>query len=282
MSRIVAVHGVNQYDPARGPEEAADRLGAAWARALGHNLPRPLGGNDLAMAYYGDLVHAARPVRGAQGTREDIDQLTPEAVDAVLRWGELLGVSTQEAQGRALAPVRWIADAVARRYGLDHDLVRQFVARFFPDLLAYLHTPARTQVQQRLADAVARQRPRVLIAHSLGSVVAYDTLWQRTDLKVDVLVTIGSPLAMPDVVLPHLQHPGGFRSGSRPPGAAAWINIADPGDLVAVPQPLTDTFRGVTSCLSSGIGAFRMHKAGGYLRSAATAKAVLPYLDRAL
>ncbi|MGK5696105.1 hypothetical protein ACSNOJ_24985 [Streptomyces sp. URMC 128] len=281
MSRIVAVHGVNQYDPARGPDEAADRLGAAWARALGHNLPRPLEDGDLGMAYYGDLMHAARPVRG-QGAGDDIDRFSDEAVDAVLRWGELLGVRTDGAQGRVLAPVRWIADAVARRYGLDHDLVRQFVARFFPDLLAYLHTPARTRVQQRLADAVARRRPRVLIAHSLGSVVAYDTLWQRTDLKVDVLVTIGSPLAMPDVVLPHLQHPRGSRPGSRPPGAAAWINIADPGDLVAVPQPLTDTFQGVTSCLSTGIGAFRMHKAGGYLRSAATAKAVLPYLDRAL
>ncbi|GHC98531.1 hypothetical protein GCM10010313_07500 [Streptomyces violarus] len=279
MSRIVAVHGVNQYDPTRGADAAADRLGAAWARALSHPLPRPLDDGELSMTYYADLLQAARPDQDGQGPGDDMDRLAPEAVDAVLRWGELLGVSTREAQGRVYTPARWIADGVAKRRGFDQELVRRFVARFFPDLLAYQHTPAGTRVRQRLADAIARQEPRVLIAHSLGSVVAYDTLWQYTDLKVDVLVTIGSPLAMPDVVLPYLEHPDDSRAFSRPPGAAAWVNIADPGDLVAVPQPLTDTFRGVAACLSTGIGAFRMHKAGGYLRSAATAKAVLPYLE---
>ncbi|EFL36441.1 conserved hypothetical protein [Streptomyces viridochromogenes DSM 40736] len=279
MSRIVAVHGVNQYDPTRDADAAAARLGAAWARALSHQLPRPLGDGELSMTYYADLLQAVRPAPDGQGPGDDVDGLAPDAVDAVLRWGELLGVSTRDAQGRVLTPVRWVADGVARRHGFDQELVRRFVARFFPDLLAYLHTPAGPRVRQRLADAIARHEPRVLIAHSLGSVVAYDTLWRYTDLKVDVLVTLGSPLAMPDVVLPYLEHPDDSRAFSRPPGAAAWVNIADPGDLIAVPQPLTDTFRGVTSCVSTGIGAFRMHKAGGYLRSAATAKALLPYTD---
>lgn len=279
MSRIVAVHGVNQYDPTRGADTAAARLGAAWARALSQNVPSPLGAGELSMTYYADLLQAAHSAPQSQGPGDDVDRLPPEAVDAVLRWGELLGVSPHEAQGRILTPARWVADGVAKRYGFGHEPVRRFVARFFPDLLAYLHTPARTRVRQRLADALAQHEPRVLIAHSLGSVVAYDTLWQYTDLKVDVLVTLGSPLAMPDVVLPYLQHPDDSRAFSRPPGAAAWVNLADPGDLVAVPQPLTDTFRGVTACVSTGIGAFRMHKAGGYLRSAATAKAVLAYLE---
>ncbi|MBR8638345.1 hypothetical protein KEF29_01125 [Streptomyces tuirus] len=229
MSRIVAVHGVNQYDPTRDADAAAARLGTGWARALSRNLPRPLGDGELSMTYYADLLQTARPAPEGQGPRDDMDRLAPEAVDAVLRWGELLGVSAREVQGRALTPARWVADGVAKRYGFGQEPVRRFVARFFPDLLAYLHTPAGKRVRQRLADAIARQEPRVLIAHSLGTVVAYDTLWEYTDLKVDVLVTMGSPLAMPDVVLPYLRHPDDSRAFSRPPGAAAWVNLADPG-----------------------------------------------------
>lgn len=275
MTRVLAIHGVNQYDPARTPEAAAARLGGVWTRALNDKLPVPLEAADMRLLYYADLLQPTGPA--AQSSGDDLDHMSAEAADAVRRWGELHGVDLNEAQGRALTPARWVADAVARRKGLDQKLVRKFVADHFPELVSYLHSPARAAVQQRLTDAITAEKPRVLIAHSLGSVVAYDTLWRHAQ-EVDVLVTIGSPLAMPDIVFPHLQHTPKNDKGSRPQGVPHWINIADPGDLVAIPQPLTHRFDNVTSNLSAGIGAFSFHQAVSYLKCSTTAKALAPFL----
>ncbi|MFF4010592.1 hypothetical protein [Streptomyces sp. NPDC001717] len=275
MTRILAIHGVNQYDPARTPDAAAARLGAVWHQALNRELPAPVDAVDMRLVYYADLLRPTGPA--AQGATDDLDHLSPEAADAARRWGEAHGLDLNKAQGRVLTPVRWVADAVAQRKGLDSKLVRRFVASFFPELVAYLHSPARQTVQRRLADAISKESPTVLIAHSLGSVVAYDTLWQHAH-KVDVLLTIGSPLAMPDIVFPHLQHKPRSGKGVRPNTVGHWINIADPGDLVAIPQPLTKHFDDVDSNLSSGIGAFSFHKAVSYLKCSATAEALAPFL----
>ncbi|MFE2092234.1 hypothetical protein [Streptomyces sp. NPDC059460] len=48
---------------------------------------------------------------------EDLDHLLPEAADAARRWAEMHGVNLDEAQGRIATPLRWVADAVARRGG---------------------------------------------------------------------------------------------------------------------------------------------------------------------
>jgi pimeloyl-ACP methyl ester carboxylesterase len=143
-----------------------------------------------------------------------------------------------------------------------------------------LHGDGRSSVQQRLADTIEREAPQMVIAHSLGSVVAYDTLWRNPHLQVDVLVTIGSPLAMPDVVFPHLHHDRTGPKGARPPAATAWVNVADPGDVVAIPQPLTDWFDGVTTNVRTGIGAFSTHKAANYLKNRDTAQALQGFLEK--
>ncbi|MBB6547170.1 hypothetical protein [Nonomuraea rubra] len=61
------------------------------------------------------------------------------------------------------------------------------------------------------------------MAHSLGSVVVYEVLWAHPDLRVNRLVTLGSPLGMPGVVFDRLDPAPGQR-GSRPPGVSEWVN----------------------------------------------------------
>ena len=78
----------------------------------------------------------------------------------------------------------------------------------------------------------------VVIAHSLGSVVTYETLWAHPQQRVDLLITLGSPLAMPDVIFDKLHPVPEHRKGQRPPGVRRWINIAEPGDVIAIPRPL--------------------------------------------
>src|SRR5262249_15249766 len=67
----------------------------------------------------------------------------------------------------------------------------------------------RTACITEVATAIQHTRPRIVIAHSLGSAVTYDALWTRPHPDSDLLLTVGSPLAMPDIVYPRLcSHPG--------------------------------------------------------------------------
>ena len=61
------------------------------------------------------------------------------------------------------------------------------------------------------------------------------------------------------------------RKGARPPGVRRWINIADPGDVIAVPRGLAASFTGIAADLTTPIGVFNFHKVTGYLSCTTTA-----------
>lgn len=99
----------------------------------------------------------------------------------------------------------------------------------------FLSGAERNQIQHRLRDALdwsAKNADKtIVIAHSLGSVIAFDALhgWEGAAApgKVAVLSTMGSPLAKRVFV----QHRG--RPSGRPPNAAAWLNFHSPSDPIA-------------------------------------------------
>ena len=78
--------------------------------------------------------------------------------------------------------------------------------------------------------------PRVVNAHSLGSVVTHEAFFDRPRPPIDLLVTVGSPLGMPGVIFERLRPAPADGLGVKPPGATRWVNIADPGDFVAAPD----------------------------------------------
>jgi hypothetical protein len=229
--RIVGVHGVGNHDPARDPAAAAARLATTWAAALDG-----VGQMDLVIAYY---AHHLR--QEAAPSTEDIDLVDEDVVRLVLAWADALGVPDELSHGPATVPLRYLADWVARRFGLDTRLVRWFVAVFFREVATYLaevDAPARVAARNEVAGVIERHRPDIVVAHSLGTVVTYEALAANPHLKVDLLVTLGSPLGMPDVVLERL-HPA---PSGRLPGVRRWVNIADVGDLMAIPRRLGDRF----------------------------------------
>ena len=96
----------------------------------------------------------------------------------------------------------------------------------------------------------------------------------------DLLLTLGSPLGMPDVVFPRLDPstaPTGW--GQRPPGVRTWINISDAGDLIAIPRHLAQRFRDIEHDLGTTIHAFDFHKVVNYLRNPTTIEALRPHLQ---
>lgn len=95
---------------------------------------------------------------------------------------------------------------------------------------------------QRL-DPVA---PVLLIGHSLGSVIAWDVLWQLSHeqpapCRVDLFLTIGSPLGTRYVQRRLL---GSREKGRRryPVNIRRWINVTSVGDLLAVDPKLRSDF----------------------------------------
>ncbi|MYS85626.1 hypothetical protein [Embleya scabrispora] len=184
------------------------------------------------------------------------------------------------AQGRLTVPLRQAAQAVAVRFRLDGRLTHLFMSLFVREVTTYLREadgPARIGAREEVAACIAAHRPRVVIAHSLGTVVTYEALHAHPELELDLLVTLGSPPALPHAVF-HRLRPTPDGTGSRPPGVRRWVNVADHGDPVAIPRPFTAYFPEVDLDLAESIGLFAFHPATNYLGSAAVAAAVAPYL----
>lgn len=89
-------------------------------------------------------------------------------------------------------------------------------------------------------------RPILLIAHSMGSVIAYDALWEMTQnardhLRIDRLLSLGSPLGQN-----YLQKRifGHERSGKAryPDNIRRWTNLSAVGELTAIDRVLKNDF----------------------------------------
>ncbi|MFJ3639541.1 serine peptidase [Streptomyces sp. NPDC090108] len=272
-SRVLGVHGIGNLQPGLDGPAAAARLAGWWSGALAARLPGAP--PAVEMAYY---AHHLRSVEEMPQGADGLDALPGHGRRDALRWGELLGAGDYIAQGRLTAPLRALVSWVAGAYGLDHRLAGLFVAAFFTEVGTYFTQPERrTAAVGEVARALRRTRPRVVIAHSLGSVVTYDALWTHAHPDVELLLTVGSPLAMPDIVYDRLlPHPGPRR---LPPGVRRWVNVSDPGDIVAVPpRGVSARFEQVTADLSDSIGVFDFHRATKYLGCAAVAGVLAAYL----
>lgn len=115
------------------------------------------------------------------------------------------------------------------------------------------------------ADAAIDLARQWAAALGVGSVATYEALWAYPRLAVELLITVGSPLAMPDRIFPRLQPAPIDNQGDRPPGARRWVNIPDPADLVALPRQLGTRFQRVASDLEAPAGPLFTHKASAYL-----------------
>lgn len=51
----------------------------------------------------------------------------------------------------------------------------------------------------------ARLRRRIVIAHSLSKVAAYEALWTTPDHSIDLFITPGSPLGLDGVIVDRLR-----------------------------------------------------------------------------
>lgn len=71
--------------------------------------------------------------------------------------------------------------------------------------------------------------PLIVVAHSLGTVIALEALADFAERPVDLLMTIGSPLSTETVASRMIQE-----ARRWPQVVRKWVNIADPDDIVAL------------------------------------------------
>lgn len=104
----------------------------------------------------------------------------------------------------------------------------------------------RRMLKVALRAATEGHHPLLLIAHSMGSVIAYDTLWEmshndRDHVRVDLLLTMGSPLGQQYM---QKRVKGNASSGAEryPHNIRHWKNLSAVGDLTAIDPRLKNDF----------------------------------------
>lgn len=150
---------------------------------------------------------------------------------------------------------------------------------------------ARHKVREALDAATAQGRPILLLGHSMGSVIAYEALWQlshehQSNVSVDLLLTSGSPLGQ-SLVQRHLMGSRATGTDRYPSNIRRWINIAAVGELTAIDMQLQNDFDEMLELkLLAEIddraaynfyhmhGTLNVHAEYGYLINEVTARAV--------
>lgn len=144
---------------------------------------------------------------------------------------------------------------------------------------------AKKIIRERLKNVLTihQKREILLIAHSMGSIVAYDVLtFMVPEINIHSLVTLGSPLGLPMIkreIFKEFELDYTIQTQLPTPEniQKAWHNLADPDDNVALNYKLLDDY----SANSAGVapkdilvkndyeyeGRKNPHKSFGYLRT---------------
>ncbi|MFF3247753.1 hypothetical protein ACFYWY_29445 [Streptomyces sp. NPDC002870] len=214
--RIVAVHGVGNHFGDDIHETRLEELrllkAALWTRHLISGLGIAPDRIAVDLAYYADKL-VTGPVAHGAGDPDRLDD--PLAQEMLAAWAREPGVPEAVSQGHATVPLRALSSWVARRFDLAEGPLRVFIRLLFSEVAVYLRAedaPERMAAREEVAARIARHQPRIVIAHSLGSVVAYEALHAHPELQPELFLTLGSPLALPRVVfqrlIPTPQHAG--------------------------------------------------------------------------
>jgi hypothetical protein len=279
MARIVAVHGIGQQ--LKGPHTLVE----TWLPAMRDGLQ--LAGavvpaaEDLACAFYGDLFR--RP--GTKGVGEpwyraaDVEQGFERELLAAW-WREAAATEAQvpgpdaktKTTLRTPDSVQRALNALSRSRFFS-GLAERALIGFIKQVYRYFAEPQlRAQVGDRIATEIGPDT-RVVVGHSLGSVVAYEALCAHPDWPVRKLVTLGSPLGIRNLVFDRLQPAPAGGVGAWPGGIVHWTNIADDGDVVALVKKLQLRFGQRVEDLRVHNGA-RAHDVSPYLTAKETGRAI--------
>lgn len=245
---LVFVHGRSQEnkDASNLKKEWIDALNVGLAKSnLGLPIPEP----QVRFPYYGDTLshlskgksidEAAEVVVRGHETDGKEETFTLAIVDEIRRLNgitddQLAAIADQKVVYRG--PLNW-PPVLTILKALDRFVPHSSsstIALFTHDVYAYLNdSRIREAIEDGITKAITPGVQTVVVAHSLGTVVAYNLLRREGHLrnwKVPLLVTVGSPLAVTAIrtTLKMLATP------RKPQCVDAWLNAMDSRDVVAL------------------------------------------------
>ena len=254
---IIGIHGL-----ANKPEW--ETLEKWWRQSIEEGLKKNYSIKNadfnFRMVYWADLLYKNRQHRDHQFSYDALYNKEPyvSAKAGALKkyedsWRDDLRAKALHIPGLAL-------DMVKYEYGMDR--FADFVLRKKLKDLAFYYDPkqkianrnkkserARDVLQAELIGALLEEKKNsiMLIAHSMGTIIAYDVLRDlgQSDLGVKVahFVTIGSPLGLPHVKSKIIEERL-YSPEVRTPSIVtkSWINYADRKDPVAIDIHLRDDY----------------------------------------
>ena len=251
MATIVGIHGIGQQFG------GGYQIGRAWYDAVRDGLTaagfqrkaRALTPDDMRVGFFGDLFRSpgAMAAQNAPFSPADIApglerELLAALYCAAVEQDPSLGPPAG-AMGPGMAAVQVMLDRLLRSATFAGVAQRAFIGNLKQVSQFLADRPVKDRILDRVHEEAA-SGSRVLIGHSLGSVVAYEYLCRYRPASVELLVTVGSPLGIPRLVFDRLTPAPCDGAGAWPGTVARWCNVADANDIVALRKRLAGLFPG--------------------------------------
>ena len=251
--KIVFIHGINQQD-----KDPVD-LKKSWIEhlELGMGLKGGLDPDKITMPFYGNKLRdltkgLEKPMVVEQGdgaVSKSEAEFLAAGLNEMANAFEISDQEISQAQ-RELAtemgavqqgfPMHRKINAIARAIEKYSPFKGSIALRALSQAHSYLKEPGVDMEIDAIVRPSISDEPTIVIAHSLGTVVAFKLLREMgtngSPANVPLFITLGSPLALSTV-----QASLGPRF-LKPQGVAKWVNALDPDDFVTLGKPLNEVY----------------------------------------
>jgi len=240
MAKVVlCIHGRSPKPP-----EAVllDGCRSALEEGLKKNRQTGLGDTVFDLVYYADIYYQPLP------PSQDDEPYRP-AADGALKPHD--GKMIHKLRGwfeRVIdAPLDWLD----KKTLLFSKLARKVSKKTLDDFAAYnIDTNIRDRIHKRLLDKIELYEDHeiILIAHSMGTIVAYDVLRKLStdaglpETKIPHFITLGSPLGLTPVRT-EISLTRNEKLKTPAVVSKSWTNFSDPNDLVCLDNHLKDDYK---------------------------------------
>ncbi|MFD9691646.1 hypothetical protein ACFWXO_38470 [Kitasatospora sp. NPDC059088] len=283
MLQIVGVHGIRQ-----GAGATTERLSSSWQTTIdgvlataSPDVPRVA----VTVPSY-QAVFPRTPTRFIRLGGPETDSFSQDRpigedeeafiLEALAAYAPSAAEETSPEAGMTLGGGPLTPRIVSRIQAVDRKVGKGVTDRFLwlvREAYTYLrHEETADAVRAEVAGVLAQTGARTVIAHSLGSVVAYDLISRGEAPDVTTLVTCGSPLSW-------LVGRKGNHSEGKPlsvPAGVEWTNLYAPKDYVTGCAGLSRLATGVTDiAVRTGSSFPSSHDVHRYLDTPAMASLIV-------